>query len=82
MAQFPDDRSYVSAVYGRGQAMLLTARDEAGAVAFDAAVRCYLDVRAWSIATPADVATALAGLPVARDVLVTAGALDAADLSG
>jgi hypothetical protein len=51
-------------------------------VAFDAAVRCYLDVRAWSIATPADVATALAGLPVARDVLVTAGALDAADLSG
>jgi hypothetical protein len=82
MAQFPDDRSYVSAVYGRGQAMLLTARDEAGAVAFDAAVRCFLDARAWSIATPADVATALAGLPAARDVLVAAGALDPGDLPG
>jgi hypothetical protein len=82
MAEFPDDRSYVSAVYGRGQAMLLAAREAAGAPAFDAAVRCYLDARAWSIATPADVAAALAGVPAARDVLVTAGALDAEDLPG
>jgi hypothetical protein len=62
--------------------MLLAAREAAGAPAFDAAVRCYLDARAWSIATPADVAAALAGVPAARDVLVTAGALDAEDLPG
>jgi hypothetical protein len=82
MAEFPDDRSYVSTVYVKGQAMLLAARDASGAAAFDAAVRCYLDARAWSIATPADVATALAGLPAARDVLVAAGALAAGDLPG
>lgn len=82
MAGFPDDPSYVSTVYGKGAAMLAAARDAAGAPAFDAAVRCYVDARAWTIATPADVATALAGLPAARDVLVAAGALDAEDLPG
>jgi hypothetical protein len=80
MGEFPDDRSYVTTVYGKGAAMLLAARDAAGAETFDAALRCYVDARAWSIATPADVATALAGLPAARDVLVAAGALDPDDL--
>nr|WP_281372176.1 M1 family aminopeptidase [Modestobacter versicolor] len=80
MASFPDDRSYVTTVYGKGAAMLLTAREQAGAEAFDAAVRCYVDATAWSIATPDDVAAALADLPAALAVLQQAGALDADDL--
>ena len=60
--------------------MLLTARERAGADAFDAALRCYVDAQAWQIATPADVATALADLPAALDVLEQAGALDPEDL--
>jgi hypothetical protein len=80
MASFPDDRSYVTAVYGKGSAMLLTARQQAGADAFDAALRCYVDAQAWDIATPADVGTALADLPAALDVLRQAGALDPDDL--
>jgi hypothetical protein len=80
MQQFPDDKAYVDAVYGKGAAMLLAARDAAGPATFDAAVRCYVNARAWSIATPGDVAAVLSGLPAARDVLVAAGALDADDL--
>jgi hypothetical protein len=80
MASFPDDSEYVTAVYGKGAAMLLTARQRAGAEAFDAALRCYVDARAWSIAHPADVATALADLPAALAVLQDAGALDPEDL--
>jgi hypothetical protein len=80
MASFPDDRRYVTAVYGKGAAMLLAARRQAGAEAFDAALRCYVDAQAWSIATPADVGTALADLPAALDVLSRAGALDPEDL--
>jgi hypothetical protein len=80
MADFPDDRTYVTAVYGKGAAMLLTARQQAGAEAFDAALRCYVDARAWAIATPADVGTALADLPAALGVLEQAGALDPEDL--
>ncbi len=82
MASFADDRRYVTAVYGKGAAMLLTAREQAGAEAFDAAVRCFVDATAWSIATPADVAAALADLPAALAVLQQAGALDAEDLPG
>jgi hypothetical protein len=82
MASFPDDRSYVTAVYGKGAAALLTARQRAGAEVFDAALRCYVDARAWTIATPADVATALADLPAALAVLQQAGALDPEDLPG
>jgi hypothetical protein len=82
MASFPDDRQYVTAVYGKGAAMLVTARQQAGAEAFDAALRCYVDAQAWSIATPADVAAALADLPAALAVLQQAGALDAEDLPG
>jgi aminopeptidase N len=80
MADFPDDRRYVEAVYAKGAAALLTARDRAGAGAFDAALRCLVDATAWTTATPADVATALAGLPAALAVLQDAGALDADDL--
>jgi hypothetical protein len=82
MGAFPDDRSYVTAVYGKGAAMLVSARQAAGAEAFDAALRCYVDGQAWTTATPADVARALADLPAALDVLLTAGALDAGDLAG
>jgi hypothetical protein len=82
MASFPDDRAYVTAVYGKGAAMLLTAREQAGAEAFDAALRCYVDAQAWAIATPADVGTALADLPAALAVLQQAGALDPEDLPG
>ena len=82
MAAFPDDRSYVTAVYGKGAAMLLAAREAAGPEAFDASLRCYVDAEAWTTATPADVARALADLPAALDVLVEAGALDPGDLTG
>jgi hypothetical protein len=82
MASFPDDRRYVTAVYGKGAAMLLTARQQAGADEFDAALRCYVDAQAWRIATPADVGTALADLPAALAVLEQAGALDPEDLPG
>jgi hypothetical protein len=82
MASFPDDRRYVTAVYGKGEAALLTARQQAGAEAFDAALRCYVDARAWTIATPADVGAALADLPAALTVLEQAGALDQEDLPG
>ena len=80
MADFPDDPGYVSTVYGKGDAMLLTAREQAGPVAFDAALRCYVDARAWAIATPADVGEALDDLPAALAVLQQAGALDPDDL--
>jgi hypothetical protein len=82
MASFPDDQQYVTAVYGKGAAALLTARARAGPEAFDAALRCYVDAQAWTIATPADVARALATLPAALAVLEQAGALEAEDLPG
>jgi len=66
---------YFDTVYGKGSAMLLTARAAVGSAAFDAALRCYVDVQAWQIATPADVATAFADLPEALRVLQDAGAL-------
>jgi aminopeptidase N len=76
MAAWSGAQEYFSTVYGKGGAALLAARDAAGAEAFDAAVRCLVDATAWSVATPDDVATALADLPAALDVLVDAGALD------
>lgn len=69
-------QQYVAYVYGKGGATLMAAREAAGADAFDAAVRCYVAGTAWSIATPDDVAEALADLPEALDVLVEAGALE------
>jgi hypothetical protein len=80
IGDFRDDNAYFSVVYGKGEAALLTARQAAGADAFDAAVRCYANANAWTIATPADVGAALAGLPAATGVLVEAGALDRDDV--
>jgi hypothetical protein len=74
----PDD--YFATVYGKGAGALLSARDAAGPAAFDAALRCYADTNAWRIATPHDLATALAGLPKALDVLTRARALTPADV--
>jgi hypothetical protein len=82
MAEFPGTGPYFQRVYGKGGAALLAARDAAGAGAFDAALRCYVDANAWTIATPADVGRALQDLPAALDVLVDAGALQEEDLPG
>jgi Peptidase family M1 domain len=71
---------YARVVYGKGGAALLAARAAAGPAAFDAALRCYVDARAWTIARPRDVAAALARLRPALDVLVQAGALRPADV--
>jgi hypothetical protein len=79
---FADSDQYFAVVYGKGEAALLTARQAAGADAFDAAVRCYLNANAWTVATPADVGAALAPLPKAVDVLVEAGALTRQDIPG
>ncbi|NEK58169.1 M1 family metallopeptidase [Geodermatophilus sabuli] len=80
MDEFRGTEDYFARVYGKGGAALVAARDAAGAEAFDAAIRCYVDANAWTIATPDDVARALAGLPAALDVLTAAGALDEDDL--
>jgi hypothetical protein len=76
MADFAgSDDTYFDVVYGKGAAALLLARETVGADAFDAALRCYVDANAWTIATPADVAVALADLPEAVAVLGEAGAV-------
>jgi aminopeptidase N len=80
MDEFDSAAGYFRRVYGKGGAALLAAREAAGAEAFDAALRCYADANAWTIATPDDVATALADLPAALGVLTDAGALQPADL--
>ncbi|MGY1621741.1 peptidase M1 [Geodermatophilus sp. SYSU D00965] len=80
MDGFPASGPYFRRVYGKGGAALLAAREAAGAEAFDAALRCYVNVNAWTIATPDDVALALQDLPAALDVLVDAGALQEDDL--
>ncbi|HEY0402897.1 MAG TPA: M1 family aminopeptidase, partial [Blastococcus sp.] len=80
MADFTDDATYFHIVYGKGGAALLAAREAAGPEAFDAAIRCYADANAWSIATPEDVAAALADLPGAIAVLTDAQALGQVDL--
>ena len=45
--------AYYSTTYDKGAAALLAARAAAGADAFDAALRCYVNANAWRIATPA-----------------------------
>jgi hypothetical protein len=82
MSDYTDPGAYFSLVYDKGGAALLAARDAAGPAAFDAAIGCYVRANAWSIATPADLGAALAGLPAAVDVLVRAEALDPADVPG
>ncbi|MDT0274910.1 M1 family aminopeptidase [Blastococcus goldschmidtiae] len=76
MDEVRTQQQYVAYVYGKGGATLMAAREAAGADGFDAAVRCYVDATAWAIATPDDVADALADLPEALEVLGEAGALD------
>jgi hypothetical protein len=80
MDRFPDYRRYATTVYGKGAAALLAAREAAGEDDFDAAVRCYVDANAWTVATPADVGAALAGVPDAVAVLDRAGALGPDDV--
>jgi hypothetical protein len=80
MGDYENSRSYFRLVYDKGGAALLAARRAAGPDAFDAAVRCYVDAAAWSIATPGDVAAALADLPEALAVLAGAGAIDKGDV--
>jgi hypothetical protein len=79
MDAFRNFRSYSAVVYGKGAAALLAARQAAGAARFDAAVRCYVDANAWTIATPADLRAVLDGLPAAVAVLDRAGALNEDD---
>ena len=81
MASFDGDTgNYFDVVYGKGAAALLAAREAVGADAFDAALRCYVDANAWSVATPADVAVALADLPEALAVLAEAQAIGKDDV--
>jgi hypothetical protein len=76
MASFGTDYArYTDVVYDKGAAALLTARQRAGAAAFDTAVRCYLTDLAWQIAAPADLAAHLRHLPLALAVLHRVGAL-------
>lgn len=70
-----DDKTYYATVYGKGAAALLTARTQAGGAPFDAALRCYVAANAWKVASPDDLARALAGLPRALTELRRAGAL-------
>ncbi len=51
-------------------------RSRRAGLLLDAALRCYVDADAWTIATPDDVARTLQDLPAALDVLTAAGALD------
>jgi Peptidase family M1 domain len=70
-----DAGGYYNTTYAKGSAALLAARDAGPAEKFDAALHCYVNANAWRIATPADLATALAGLPASVKVLQEAGAL-------
>jgi aminopeptidase N len=71
-----DENRYYFTTYNKGSAALLAARQAAGAGAWDVALRCYAAANAWRIADPADLKTALAGLPKAVAVLQRAGALE------
>lgn len=80
MADFADQDEYEALAYAKGAAALAAAREAAGERAFDAAIRCYVESQAWTIARPADLVRALDGLDPALDVLVEAGALDRQDV--
>jgi aminopeptidase N len=70
-----DELGYDTVVYEKGAAALLVARQQAGPARFDAALRCYAKAYAWQVATPADFAGALRGLPKAVAELRKAGAI-------
>jgi hypothetical protein len=82
MDEYASTGRYVRLVYDKGGAALLAAQRAVGADAFDTAIRCFVDAAAWTIATPADVSTALGDLPAALEVLVEAGALERSDVPG
>jgi aminopeptidase N len=65
---------YGRVVYEKGAGALLTARAQ-GPALFDALLRCYVRENAYRVASPADLATALAPMPPALRVLREAGAL-------
>jgi hypothetical protein len=67
--------AYNTGVYEQGAAVLLAARERAGADRFDDALRTYLAANAHRVATPEDVARAFADLPAVTDALARAGAL-------
>jgi hypothetical protein len=70
-----DMYGYYFITYDKGAAALEAARRAAGAGAWDAALRCYVNANAWRIAVPADFARAIEHLPAAVKVLQQAGAL-------
>jgi hypothetical protein len=80
MDQYESSRSYMRLVYDKGGAALLAAQRAVGDEVFAAAIRCYVDDAAWSIATPTDVYRALDDLPAALDVLLDAQALGKDDV--
>jgi hypothetical protein len=67
--------AYVDTVYLDGGQALLRARQAQDPEEFDAAVRRYLVQNAHGLASPDDLAQALAGLPEALEVLQSSGAL-------
>jgi aminopeptidase N len=71
----PDENRYYTVTYAKGASALTAARAAGPPAAFDAALHCYINANAWRIAKPADLATALAGLPASVKVLQDAGAL-------
>jgi hypothetical protein len=80
MSDYDCTRQYFNLVYGKGAAALLAAEETAGPDAFEAAIRCYANRAAWSIATPADLAAVLTDLPEALLVLARAQAIDKDDI--
>jgi len=79
MDAYENPGEYFRLVYDKGGAALLAAQRAVGDAAFDAAIRCYVDAAAWSIATPTDVQRVLADLPAALQILQDAQALDEDD---
>jgi hypothetical protein len=73
-------RGYFGRVYRKGGAALLAARETAGAEAFDAALRCYVDANAWTIATPTTSRGRWPTCPRRSTSSPSAGALDEDDL--
>jgi hypothetical protein len=70
---------YTDGVYNQGAHVLLRARSQVGAPAFDSALRGYVTAEAHRVATPDDFARAFAGLPSVVTDLRSAGAFDGAD---
>lgn len=70
-----DEGTYYFVTYDKGAAALHAASAAVGGDSFQAAIRCYVNANAWTIADPADVAAALVDLPAAAEILQDAGAL-------